>query len=35
MASGPAVAVPSDSFVLLLKGVYEPVVHAPNLGLSR
>lgn len=25
---------PSDSFVLLLKGLYEPVVHAPNLGLS-
>ena len=34
MAQGPAVAVPNDSFVLLLKGVYEPVVHAPNLGLS-
>jgi hypothetical protein len=34
MASGPAVAVPNDSFVLLLKGVYKPVVHAPNLGLS-
>jgi hypothetical protein len=33
-AQGPAVAVPNDSFVLLLKGVYEPVVHAPNLGLS-
>jgi hypothetical protein len=28
------VAVPNDSFVLLLKGIYEPVVHAPNLGLS-
>jgi hypothetical protein len=27
-------AVPNDSFVLLLKGVYEPVVHAPDLGLS-
>jgi len=26
--------VPDDSFVLLLKGVYEPVVHAPDLGLS-
>jgi len=34
MAQGPAVAVPNDSFVLLLKGVYKPVVHAPNLGLS-
>jgi hypothetical protein len=34
MAQGPAVAVPNDSFVLLLKGLYKPVVHAPNLGLS-
>jgi hypothetical protein len=34
MSSGPAVAVPNDSFVLLLKGLYKPVVHAPNLGLS-
>ncbi len=34
MAQGPAVAVPNDSFVLLLKGIYEPVVHGPNLGLS-
>ncbi len=25
---------PNDSFVLLLKGLYEPVVHGPNLGLS-
>jgi hypothetical protein len=25
---------PSDPFVLLLKGLYEPVVQAPNLGLS-
>ena len=33
MAQGHA--VPNDSFVLLLKGVYEPVVHAPNLGLSE
>jgi len=32
MAQGQA--VPNDSFVLLLKGVYEPVVHAPDLGLS-
>jgi len=35
--SGRAVAqdkaVPEDSFVLLLKGLYQPVVHA-NLGLS-
>jgi len=32
MAQGHA--VPDHSFVLLLKGVYEPVVHAPDLGLS-
>src|SRR5215470_1941572 len=32
MAQGKA--VPSDSFVLLLKGPYQPVVHGPNLGLS-
>jgi hypothetical protein len=32
MAQGHA--VPDDSFVVLLKGVYEPVVHAPDLGLS-
>src|SRR4029077_14246199 len=32
MAQGAAV---QDSFVVLLKGVYEPVVHAPNLGLSE
>ena len=25
---------PSDSFVVLLKGLYRPVVHGPNLGLS-
>jgi hypothetical protein len=25
---------PSDSFVVLLKGRYHPVVHSPNLGLS-
>ena len=24
----------SDPFVVLLKGLYQPVVHAPNLGLS-
>ena len=27
-------AVPSDSFVVLLKGLYKPVVHAPDFGLS-
>jgi hypothetical protein len=27
-------AVPDDSFVLLLKGLYQPVVRGPNLGLS-
>ena len=27
-------AVPNDSFVLLLKGLYHPVVHGPDLGLS-
>src|SRR6201981_2241380 len=32
MAQGKA--VPSDSFVLLLKGLYQPAVHGPNLGLS-
>ena len=32
MAQGKA--VPNDSFVLLLKGFYQPVVHGPNLGLS-
>jgi hypothetical protein len=25
---------PFDSFVLLLKGLYQPVTHGPNLGLS-
>lgn len=25
---------PDDSFVLLLKGLYQPVAHGPNLGLS-
>ena len=29
-----AKAVPSDSFVVLLKGRYQPVVRGPNLGLS-
>jgi hypothetical protein len=27
-------AVPHDPFVLLLKGLYQPVVHGPDLGLS-
>jgi hypothetical protein len=27
-------AVPSDPFVILLKGLYQPVVHGPHLGLS-
>ena len=27
-------AVPDDSFVVLLKGLYQPVVQGPNLGLS-
>jgi len=25
---------PDDSFVILLKGLYQPVTHGPNLGLS-
>ena len=32
MAQGNA--VPDDSFVVLLKGLYQPVVKGPNLGLS-
>jgi hypothetical protein len=32
MAQGKA--KPSDSFVVLLKGLYQPVTHGPNLGLS-
>ena len=32
MAQGNA--VPDDSFVVLLKGLYQPVVQRPNLGLS-
>ena len=32
MAQGNA--VPNDSFVVLLKGLYRPVVQGPNLGLS-
>ena len=31
LAKGPR---PDDSFVVLLKGLYQPVVHGPNLGLS-
>ena len=31
-ADGPN--VPGDPFVLLLKGIYEPVVRGPDLGLS-
>jgi hypothetical protein len=27
-------AAPNNSFVILLKGLYQPVVHGPNLGLS-
>jgi hypothetical protein len=27
-------AAPSDPFVILLKGLYQPVVHGPHLGLS-
>ena len=27
-------AVPTDTFVILLKGLYQPVTQAPNLGLS-
>jgi hypothetical protein len=27
-------AVPSDPFVIVLKGIYQPVVHGPDLGLS-
>jgi hypothetical protein len=26
-------AAPADTFVVLLKGLYQPVVHGPNLGL--
>jgi len=28
-------AVPSNPFVILLKGIYEPVVHFPDLGLNQ
>ena len=27
-------AAPADTFVILLKGLYQPVVHGPDLGLS-
>ena len=33
-ALAQGIAVPHDPFILLLKGVYQPVVHAKNLGLS-
>jgi hypothetical protein len=40
-SSGPVMAreseapdAPNDPFIVLLKGVYQPVVHGPNLGLS-
>ena len=29
-----ATAARADNFVVLLKGLYQPVVHGPNLGLS-
>ncbi len=29
-----ATAAPADTFVILLKGLYQPVAHGPNLGLS-
>jgi hypothetical protein len=32
---GQAKTQPDDSFVVLLKGLYQPVAHGPNLGLSR
>jgi len=28
-------AVPDDSFVIVIKGIYQPVVKAPDLGLSQ
>jgi hypothetical protein len=31
---GQAKTQPDDSFVVLLKGLYQPVAHGPNLGLS-
>ena len=34
MAEGKPGQHKDDSFVLLLKGLYQPVVHGPNLGLS-
>ena len=33
-ARAQAKTQPDDSFVLLLKGLYQPVAHGPNLGLS-
>jgi hypothetical protein len=36
ISSRPALAGPlgNDPFLLLLKGIYQPVTHAPNLGLT-
>jgi hypothetical protein len=34
-ALGQAAVPSSDPFTILLKGIYEPVVHGPNLGLSQ
>jgi hypothetical protein len=37
-SDGPVIAQgadsPGDPFIVLLKGVYQPVVHGPNLGLT-
>jgi hypothetical protein len=34
--SGQALGqVPNDPFVILLKGIYQPVVHGPDLGVSQ
>ena len=33
-ARAQAKTQPDDSFVILLKGLYQPVTHGPNLGLS-
>src|SRR2546430_13061299 len=27
--------LPNDPFVILLNGIYQPVVHGPNLGLAQ
>jgi len=34
-ALGKPTVPTSDPFVILLKGIYEPVVHGPNLGLKQ